>query len=152
MNRPEQLSGLFWLAVSVFVCMESFRGDVGTLRAPGPGFLPFWSAVLLGGLAIILLITNQLKKNGKIKVTDLWQGTGWGKVVWVLIALFIYTLLLQVMGYIIMTFALMTFLLGIMGRLKLWVRGATVFIIVSLSYFIFYFLLDVKLPKGIFGF
>ncbi len=37
------------------------------------------------------------------------------------------------------------FLLGILGRSKVWIQGVSAFIIVLLSYVIFYILLDPKL-------
>jgi hypothetical protein len=110
------------------------------------------SGATLGTFAIILVVTSSLKKREKGKITDLWKGVGWNKVIWVLLPLFIYPLLLPVMGYLITTFGLMTFLLILMGRSKVWIQGVSAFIIVSVSYLIFYILLEIKLPKGIFGF
>jgi membrane protein implicated in regulation of membrane protease activity len=56
------------------------------------------------------------------------------------------------MGYLITTFGLMAFSIGIMGRWKVWVQGVSGLIITLVSYFIFYMLLGVQLPRGIFGF
>ena len=152
MNLPDRLSGLFWLAISTYVCIESIRSGIGTFHSPGPGFLPFWSGVILGMFAIILVVASILKKRGKRKIKDLWKGVNWDKVIWVLLSLFIYPLLFPVMGYLITTFGLMTFLLVLMGRSKVWIQGVSAFIIVFVSYLIFYVLLDIKLPRGIFGF
>lgn len=152
MNGRDLLGGLFWLGISIFVCIESIRSDLKTFNNPGPGFLPFWSAVLLGTLAVILLITSSLKKERKVKIGDLWKGLEWHKVVLVSLSLFLYALVLPIMGYLITTFGLMVFCLGIMGRSKVWIHVASALIIALGSYVVFYILLDIHLPKGIFNF
>jgi hypothetical protein len=151
-DHRDLLSGLFWLGISIFVCLECIRTGIGTFHAPGPGFFPFWSAVILGTFAIILLVTISLKKKWKRKIVDLWKGVEWKKVIWVLFCLFLYPFVLPIMGYLITTFGLMVFSLWIMGRSKIWVHGISALIITLLSYVIFYILLDIALPKGIFGF
>ena len=152
MNRRDVLGGLFWLGISIFVCIESIRSDLKTFHNPGPGFMPFWSAVLLGTLAVILLVTSSLKKKRKVKIGDLWKWLEWHKVVWVSLSLLLYALVLPIMGYLITTFVLMVFCLGIMGRSKVWINVASALLITLGSYVIFYILLDIRLPKGIFNF
>ncbi len=151
MNRRDLLAGLFWLGISVFVVIQSVKSDLGSLHTPGPGFLPFWSAVILGTLSIILIVTTSLRKKGKGKLVDLWRGLDWNRVIWVLLSLFLYAILLPVTGYLITTFVLIAFLLCIGVRSKLWIDVGSALAITIISYIIFCTLLDVKLPKGIFG-
>jgi hypothetical protein len=56
------------------------------------------------------------------------------------------------MGYLIATFGLMAFSIGIMGRSKVWVQGVSALIITLGSYAIFCILLSIALPKGILSF
>jgi putative tricarboxylic transport membrane protein len=150
-NRRDLLAGFFWLAISVFVVIQSVKSDLGSLHSPGPGFLPFWSAVILGTLSIILVVTTSLRKKWEGKLVDLWKGLDWVRVIWVLLSLFLYPVLLPITGYLITTFILIAFLLFIGVRSKLWIDVASALAITVISYVIFYALLDVKLPKGIFG-
>lgn len=152
MNFRDQLSGLFWLAISIFVCAEAIRIDIGTFHSPGPGFLLFWSGVTFGTFSIILVVTSILKKSGEGKVKNLWKGMNWSKVILVLAFLFIYAILLQRLGYLIATFGLMTLTFGIVGKARLWIQVMTAAITVLATYIIFYVWLEVQLPKGIFGF
>lgn len=147
----EQLGGLFWLAISVFVCTESIKSDIGSVHAPGPGFFPFWSAVVLGVFSIVLIIYSTVKKHLRIRLADMWRGCQWGKVVAMLCALFIYPLLLPKLGFLITTFALMFLATSVIDRSRLR-HGISAIIIVVASYIIFDGVLDVKLPKGVFGF
>jgi putative tricarboxylic transport membrane protein len=152
MNRRNIYAGLFWLVISVFVCIESVRSGIGAFHSPGPGFLPFWSAVILGSLAVILVVRSSLEKKFKGKTENLWKGLEWKKVIWVLFSLFLYPYLLPIIGYLITTFGLIVFLLCIIKGSKVWIEVVTTLLIVLVSYVIFYILLGISLPKGIFGF
>jgi len=146
----DQLSSLFWLATSIFVCVESIRAHVGSFISPGPGFLPFWSGVALGVLAMVLAITSFLKKEGE-KVADQWIEVKWGKVVFVVGSLVIYSLLLSTLGYLIATFGLMLLLFSLTGRPKMvsWVGSALLTTLIT--YLVFYIWLNVQLPRGKLG-
>ena len=75
----------------------------------------------------------------------------WARVAWVLLALFLYPVLLPVTGYLIATFVLIAFLLCVIVRSRPWVDLASALVITLISYVIFYRLLDVKFPKGMLG-
>ena len=152
MNFRDILSGLFWLGISIFVCLICIPVGIGTLHAPGPGFLPFWGGVILGMFSIVLLIASLLKGKSEGKVSGLWRGLEWYKVLLVLASLFVYAVLLPRLGYLIATSALLILLFGIMKRQKLWIQVLSALVTASLSYLIFYVWLDVQLPRGIFGF
>ena len=147
----DQLSSLFWLALSIFVCVESIQDDVGSFTSPGPGFLPFWSAVALGGLALVLALTSLLKKEGE-EVTEQWIGVKWGKVVLVVASLLIYSALLSTLGYLTATLGLMLILFILTGRPRLWSWLGSALLTTLLTYLIFYFWLNVQLPRGKLGF
>jgi len=152
MNFRDQLSGFFWLAISILVCIESIKSGIGTFRSPGPGFLPFWSGVALGTFAIILIASDILREKVGQKNINLWGGKRWSNVILILVSLFAYALLLPRLGYLITTFGLMVFLFSLIGRPRLWVQGVSALITVLATYIIFYVWLNVQLPKGILGF
>lgn len=152
MNRQVVISAIFWLWISIFVCKESLKSDIGSLHAPGPGFIPFWSAVVLGVFTILLVIVSTLKGQLKAKITDLWKGMQWQRVGWILCALLLYLLLLPRLGFLITTFGLMVLAMATIKRGRLWLLGINALIIVLASYLVFNVFLDVKLPKGPLGF
>ncbi len=148
----EQIGGLFWLAVCIFVCRESIKSSIGSVSAPGPGFLPFWSAFALGLFAIFLIIYSSVKRGLRLNAGDMWRGLQWGKVIAAFCALFIYPLFLSKLGYLIATFALVFFVTCVIDRSRVWRHGVSSLIVVVTSYVLFNVLLDVKLPKGLLGF
>lgn len=152
MNRFDKFSGLFWLVISIIVCVESIRAHIGTLKDPGPGFLPLCAGVVLGVFAIILLTTSILRKRVEVKITNPFKGVNWGKTILLLIPLFAYTIFLSWLGYLIATFGLMLFLFIVIEKSKLWIKTMIALITVSATYIVFYRWLGIQLPRGIFGF
>ena len=152
MNFRDILSSLFWLGLSIFVCLICLPVGIGTLHAPGPGFLPFWGGVVSGIFSIVLLIASLLKGKAEKNISGLWRGVEWYKVLLVLASLFVYAILLPKLGYLIATSALLILLFGIMKRQRSWIQVMSALVTASLSYLIFYVWLDVQLPRGIFGF
>jgi putative tricarboxylic transport membrane protein len=153
MNFYDLLGGFFWLVLSVFVCVESIRDGIGTVHYPGPGFLPFWSAVILGVFASILIVKNSSKLTLRKGCVELPRGMKWNnKTILVICSLFLYALVLSVAGYLIGTMALMTFLFNLPKRSKMWIQGMSALVITLLSYVIFQCFLGIRLPIGIFGF
>jgi hypothetical protein len=144
-------SGLFWLVIAILVCINSFRLGVGGFSSPDAGFFPFWSGVVLGTFAIIVMVSN-IKEESREKLIDAWKGVQWNKAAWMLISLFLYSFLLPTIGYVIATIALMAFLLGVISRSKVYVQLVIALAIVSVSYLVFKILLSVPLPRGPFGF
>lgn len=153
MDLRNLLSGLFWLALSVFIVFgESFRGNIGTFRYPGPGFMPFWAGVVLGVLAIVVVCTSGRIRVGGLRKESLWRGKKWGNVILVIFSLFIYAILLPWIGYLIASFGLLTLLFGLMGRHRLWLQGIGALVTSVVTYLIFHNWLGVQLPVGILGF
>ena len=151
MSLRDQWSGLFWAAIAIFVCLISVPIGIGTFKSPGPGFLPFWAGVVLGTLSVALVITSILRGKEEGRISSLWRGLKWHKVILVLTSLFIYTLLLPILGYLITTSGLLILLFGIRIKQRLWIQVLSALITAWVSYLIFYVWLEVQLPKGIFG-
>jgi hypothetical protein len=151
MKSRDQLSGLFWLALAIFVCAESSQVTVGTFHSPGPGFFPFWLGILLGAFSILLLLKNLLSKE-KEKIGSVWKAANWGRVLLVPLSLFAYALLLPKLGYLLSTSGLMILLFVAIERRKIWMDILIAVTVVLVSYLIFHLWLGVSLPKGLFYF
>jgi putative tricarboxylic transport membrane protein len=152
-EKREIAGGLIWLFFAVLVIISSVKLGVGEFHNPGPGFFPFWSALLLGLLALLMLANIILKKE-KAQMgqnAHLWKGLNWGKNITVIAALFAYCLVLTRLGYILSTLGLMIVLFYI-GKMKLWAVIASALLAVGLSYGLFYYGLQTPLPSGILGF
>jgi len=74
------------------------------------------------------------------------------KIVLVLVSLFVYVLLMETVGFILMTLVLFIYLLGVIEKKK-WVFTIFVSVIVTvIAYLVFEVWLQSQLPKGLLAF
>jgi len=150
MDRRHFISGLFWLAFSIFVGIHAIELGLGKINKPGPGFIFLWSSVGLGALSIILIIKSTFKKGVASRLRDSWQGLKWGCAVLVIGMLVFYGLVLDKVGFVLSTFLLMSGLFAI-GKVRFWVAITSGLVTTIASLVLFRYLLEVQLPRGILG-
>jgi putative tricarboxylic transport membrane protein len=142
-------SALFWLALGLLVCYGAGRLGLGSVTDPGSGFIFFWSGLILGFLSL-MLFTGSLR--GVSAESQQIPGTNWTKISLVLVSLVLYGFFLERLGFVLTTFALLSFLLGLSEERK-WPRALGVAGGAALAGFaLFELWLKIRLPKGIFGF
>jgi putative tricarboxylic transport membrane protein len=152
MGKSDRISGSFWLLFSLFISYESYKLGLGTVNQPGPGFLFFWTGIVVAILAITVIVKS-LKKFSQEEVTDKAFGrSNVKKVVLVLAALFLYAFLMEWLGFFISTLLLFVFLLGVIEKKKWWFAVGVSVVVTALSYLLFETGLQSQLPKGILGF
>lgn len=142
-------SGLFWFALGLLVCYGASRLGLGSATDPGSGFIFFWSGLILAVLSLVLF-TDSLRE-GAAEAEES-KGTNWVKISLVLASLVLYAVFLEKLGFVVTTFVLLSFLLGL-SEDKKWPRVLGVAIAAALgSFAVFELWLRIRLPKGIFGF
>ena len=154
MNRPEQVSGLVWLLVGILIgAYTLFSLRIGSFREPGPGFFPLVTGIALFCLASLQLLRTALKKTAeKRTLAELWLGSDWRKVCYIMAALVISYIVFKTIGFLLTSACLMIFLLAVIGG-KPWKYAVGVAVLISVcSYALFYYLLQVEFPTGIMGF
>jgi putative tricarboxylic transport membrane protein len=136
----------------MFICWEARKLDMGRVVKPGPGFFPFWL-----GLALIIVSLTLLFQYGRKKIDpslsspDLWKGLHWEKVLYSSVALLLYALFLESLGYILATVLLILFFFRAIEPQK-WVVVIFGSVITSfITYFLFKLWLQVQLPRGLWG-
>jgi putative tricarboxylic transport membrane protein len=138
------------MVISALVVSFSLKYPFGSVANPGAGFLPLLVGATMFLLSVILFI--QAYSKGEAGIKTLWAKGGTGRVFLILLSLLFYGLFLEKLGFILMTFLLMGFLLVAIGK----VRKSVVFLLSLISslgcYGVFQLWLNVQLPKGIFGF
>ncbi len=154
MRTHDLASGLFWLFLSAAVFLESLRMEIGTVKMPGMGFMPFGASALLGMLSIVLMVKTIARKRqggtAGASVTLLGK-----KALMVLIAVITYSIIMPTIGYLIGTFLVMTFLYWLLEQngVRGFLRGMVLSLLTTtLSYYLFAILLNCPFPAGILGF
>ncbi|MGH7798455.1 MAG: tripartite tricarboxylate transporter TctB family protein [Candidatus Binatia bacterium] len=140
---------LFWVAVGLLACYGASRLGLGSVTEPGAGFIFFWSGLVLVILALIVLAESVRSSE------DTAGGMGqmnWTKIALVLLSLLLYAFFLERLGFVLTTFVLLSFLLGCIEDTH-WLRSIGIAGAAALaSYAIFELWLEIRLPKGFFGF
>lgn len=152
MKRTDQWSGLVLLIISALICWGSILLPYGSIHNPGPGFLPFWLGIILGLMAIGLILNSTRQKEGAKMIRDLLsEKIRWGKVLYVLIALVAYGYLMELLGFPIVTFLFMVFLLWFIDP-QPWKSVVGWALVGAIGcYLIFEVWLKLRLPKGFLG-
>lgn len=144
------LSGVFFLACAIGLCIRAVHLGLGQVNDPGAGFTIFLAAGFLGLMSIVLVFSSiWLQKNGDKKElgTILWD-----KIGLILLSLIIYGIVLRRAGFVFSTFLLIAILLRLI-ELKKWYVTIIYGIAFSFgAYVVFELLLQVRLPKGFLGF
>ncbi len=147
LKRSDALSGLALLGVALFAWFGASDLPAGSLRQPGAGFLPKHLALLMAGLAALLLARGC--RTGTGSAAELWSDrAGLARVVGMLAALMGYVLVVETAGYLLTTAALFVVMLRWIGR-QGWAVTLTVALLASGgSYLVFARWLLVSLPAG----
>jgi putative tricarboxylic transport membrane protein len=149
-KRTYVVVNIFWLVLSTAVCVESWSLKVGGLHNPGPGFLPFYTAILLGLLALISLL--QTLKESEGSASEIWGGIQFGKLAILLGTLFLYVFLLDRLGFLLGTFLLLLVLFRIVEPYGWKTILLSSLLTIGGMYLFFVILLESRLPRGFLGF
>ena len=146
MRKYDILSGLFLLAISIAICAGSLPLDVGTFTAPGAGFYPLVTGLVLGIFAILIIV--QARKAGTEPVR-FWAPEANKKGIAIsFLCILLYALLLERAGFIattILFFILFShFVCGHRWRSAVFFGLVTSFA----TYIVFSVVLHAPLPRG----
>ena len=152
MKKYDRITSLVWLGFAGYICFESIRLPLGSLRDPGPGFLPLLVGLILAGLSVVCFRRAQTAESEDQK-GSWYSQERWKNLIWVLLALFAYALTLDPLGFLLSTFLFLSFLFRVGMGPKKWFWSIGGSLIASLScYVVFELWLRTQLPKGILGF
>ncbi len=139
----ELRSGLFFLGVSIFVLWESLRLGLGTLREPGSGFISFCVGIILCLLSLALIYRGW-EIRGSHEAHSL-------RVILALVSLFVYSLVLESLGFILATFLLVGVLFRLGEGRPWWILLGMSALVTSVCYLVFGIVLHVYFPIGLLG-
>jgi hypothetical protein len=147
MKRTYLITHAVWILFAGAVAVESWRLGFGTFVSPGPGFVPFLTALLLGGLAVVAFFQTALA-GGKTESDKGFRGTDVLRILVAMAVLFVDVLLWEVIGFLPATFLLLVFLFRCVEPLG-WRRVLTASVLtLAFTYVLFVTLLGARLPHG----
>ena len=135
------------LAFGAAAIHEAAQLPFGSVRSPGPGFFPLWASVVMEGLALILL-AQILFRRAPAGVGE--PAGRLAKVGALLVVLAAYVFFLEPLGYLLLTFLLLLFMLRVTDPQR-WSVALSISAIAAVgSYVLFAVWLSVPLPQGLF--
>jgi hypothetical protein len=141
----DRVVGIASILGGILLAIMGWRLDPGTSKLPGPGFFPFLIACAMGGLGIWLLLHPASGEKPIPTEPPRWSAFAIG-----LVSILGYAMVLQGMGYLCSTIALLAVQLRWVEK-RGWTTSLSIAVIVStVSLFVFRVLVKVPLPVGFF--
>ncbi len=142
----DRVAGVALVVLSIAVLVASGALPLGTLRTPGPAFMPVVLALLLLLFGLLLLA---IRGGSQPFSTLRWDE--WRHVVAIVIAVVFFAWALERLGYRLTVAAVLVFLLGVMERKSVLFTLVFSLSVAGASFFLFSTLLRVPLPRGPLG-
>jgi putative tricarboxylic transport membrane protein len=151
MRRVNQIGSLIFFVCSVSVMWGSWKLEYYTSLGPGPGFFPLWLSGCLAVLSFIWFIQASREAHEPIPKGFIPGRDGLVRIGAILGALVLMGLLVDVLGFQLMMFVFLFFLLIALGRQNL-VLTLVISLVGSFGlYYAFKTWLDVQLPQSSIG-
>ena len=154
MKRNNIVGGIFFLMVGLIFAVYSRSVDIGDWSEPGAGFLPFYGGLAMIAMAALLVVKSLVGKDAISAAVDPFfpESDSWKRVLSTFLALVGYNVLLRPLGFVLVTFLFVAFLVKFIFP-ESWVKSLTTAALATIcAQFVFAYLLEINFPKGIFGF
>jgi putative tricarboxylic transport membrane protein len=152
MTRVHQAASLLIIAFSAWVGYEAYHLTYYTRLGPGPGFFPFWLALLMGALAAIWFVQLWLRPLPGRAIDFIPSRAGVLRIAALVLAVAAFGLLLDKVGFSVLMFVFLLFLLVALGRQNVVVTLAVSILGSFGIHYVFSRYLNVHLPASAFDF
>jgi putative tricarboxylic transport membrane protein len=143
----DRISGSVLVLFALLVVWESLDLPLGTIRQPGPAFIPILLALLLVIFGVGVVLTGS---RAPLMSSIRWQG--WRHALAILAASIFAVFALERLGYRLTMLLVLGFLIKLVEQRGWGMSLALAFGLSFGSFFLFYTILRVPLPQGPFGF
>jgi len=151
-TRAHQTASLFIVAFASWVAFEAIKMTYWTSIGPGPGFFPFWLAMLMGGLSAIWFVQLWLRPLPGRAIDMVPSRTGCVRIAALVISAALFGLVLEKIGFSVSMFVFLLFLLVALGRQSVFIT-LTISLLGSFGvHYLFSHFLKVPLPASAIGF
>ncbi len=171
--KKDSWLSVFWIVCALLICVGSYRLSLGSLSDPGPGMFPFLAGAALCTLSMIEWwnISRADRQDTRTLAQTVGDGAtgaraasaekieplfanrlGALKAAAVIVALLIYALTMEHLGFILSTTLFIGFLLWLVERQRWYVIVFGAAVSSLTTYLVFKVWLDTALPVGLFGF
>jgi hypothetical protein len=148
--KKDQISGAFWLFVSLIIVWQALEVKVGNYRVPGPGFIPLCVGLSMAVISITVILKATFLPNRQ-KLT-LWLSRQATKRIGIVLGgMFLFSILFMNLGFPLSTLFLLILLFKGFEPQRWRVVIPLAIGLTVLTYLLFSVLLKCELPKGLLG-
>jgi hypothetical protein len=137
------------LLMSLWIIWGSYEISLGNLSDPGPGFLPFYAGLFLGGLCLINL--RRILKSSNLRQPAFPEIRNLRRLGWAILVMAVTISLFEPFGYVISMSIFMIAILILVCQ-EPWRKTLIITVCTVASSYIVFRLLQTQLPVGPFGF
>ena len=106
--RADTFTAVLALGISTFILLQGRDLGLGRPSDPGSGFILFWTGVIMTALSAVLLAQSLAAKAGDAAgLGDAFAGLRWGKVLYVVALMMLYTAVVETFGFVLSTAVLL---------------------------------------------
>jgi putative tricarboxylic transport membrane protein len=149
MKKYDRISSLICVVVAAGICIESVRIDPGTLSNPGPGFLPLICGLVFGIVGLLVFIKTFLRSAVEGEEVLWGPGTRLREITLSIISLIIYALLMEFVGFHLVTLGWMIFTCRWIGKLR-WKTTILLSVLTVVGNYVLSYYLGIRFPLGSF--
>ena len=156
MKRPYQIGGTLFFLFAAFMARESVELKFYTTLGPGPGFFPFWLAVIMMLLSGIMVFQATFRQSDPMPADFFASKVGYLRALAICVSFVWAVKAMDPLGFRLTMLVFFLWLLLTLGRLK-GLKGWIITVAVSIAgswgaFWLFDTALKVPLPRGMFGF
>lgn len=150
--NAERVGSLFWLLFGAAAVYGALDLGIGTMGAPGSGFLTCVAGSFVALMALLIFIQSfKGDPAAQIRVADLWAGCNWWRAVAISLLIILFILAFETLGFFLCSFILLLIIMRWLEGLS-WKTSILIPIIsIGCTYVLFKTILKISLPAGIFG-
>jgi hypothetical protein len=147
-TRRDRVAAVVLVAFGVVALEQASKLRIGSVVKPGPGFFP---VVLAGAFTQVCLALAVAAFRSRVRADAAPSSLSYPKMGATIAALFVYALLLERVGFVVSTFALLLFFFRGLERQRWTVALAGSIVTACVTYLVFKVWLHVQLPPGPWG-
>ena len=104
----ERVGALFWIVFGAAAIYGAVDLGLGTMEAPGSGFLTFVAASFVTLMAVLVLIQSyRHDAAAQVRVADLWRDLKWGRTIAILLLTIVFIFSFETVGFFVCSFVLL---------------------------------------------
>jgi hypothetical protein len=152
MRRYQAWAAAFLFLIGLVATLEARKLNIGEIGRPGPGFFPFYLALVFSLVSLVLILRSLRPAAGEQAAPQVSaKPLRAEKVVATLLGLIVYAFALEWLGFLFATFILLLFLFKAIDPLAWPAAIGGSLATALLSYVVFKIWLQVSLPAGLLG-